>query len=84
MLSGKDQHLACIKAKGTFDTRNAVTDSRRRGGLLAYAIYSTGKVRSPFWYWQWGQFLERQAMVFAQMMQAIRAKHLLLAFLAAI
>jgi hypothetical protein len=45
MLSGKDQHLACIEAKGTFDTRNAVTDSRRRGGRYAYAIYSTGKVR---------------------------------------
>ena len=36
MLSGKDQHLACIKAKGTFDTRNAVTDSELDGGRLAY------------------------------------------------
>ena len=38
MLFGKDQHLACITAKGTFDTKNAVTDSELLGGRLAYAV----------------------------------------------
>ena len=50
MLSGKDQHLACIKAKGTFDTRYAVTDSARSGGRPAYAIHSTGAIKSPSWF----------------------------------
>jgi len=52
--------------------------------LERYAFYSTRVFKLPFWYWQWGQFLERQPMVFAQMMQAIREANRLLVFLAAI